>query len=472
MSSSKSKAGAAAGQGHAAKGAAKEASVMPLGEHLEELRKRLIWGLVGLLPIAVTCLYFGEPLLDFLITPVQDALMREGLSPMLQVTGPLELFSAYISISLIATAILGAPWILIQLWQFIAPGLYDRERRFVYILLPLSALLTVTGMVFLFRVIMPLILAFVVAFGSDIGQRTHPTMPLPEGVTLGSVPILRGDPPNPEVGQEWIDLTSNERRVCVNVTPEGVAEIMSSPLYKQTGVAQQYRVKQYLDLLTTLTIAFAAGFQTPVVVLVLGWAGLVTPTYLRKFRKHAVLVTAIIAAAATPGDPSSMIALWVPLMLLYELGIVLLVLFPAHRISRGFTKRQQERSMIEDRSSRWFSDDDEPRPKSPPPPPTSPQPPPPQPLKGPSSVTPEASTWRAQIGSLAGPAAAERGSTPSSGGEDWPDDQPDHLPDHVPDDVPDQLPDVLGDNDADREKPEGDTFPEDPDAPLSERPKP
>ena len=74
MSSSKSKAGSKTG----------DASVMPLGEHLEELRKRLVFGLFGLLPLTMVCLYFGEPLPDFLITPVQDALMSQGLSPMMQ----------------------------------------------------------------------------------------------------------------------------------------------------------------------------------------------------------------------------------------------------------------------------------------------------------------------------------------------------------------------------------------------------
>ena len=412
MSSSKSKATASS-----------QASVMPLGEHLEELRKRLIWALLGLLPIAMGCLYLGEPLLDFLITPVQDALMRQGLPRMMQVTGPLELFSAYISISLIATAILGAPWILFQLWMFIAPGLYERERRFVYILLPLSALLTVTGMAFLFRVIMPLILAFVVSFGSDIGRRPHEVAPLPEGTTLGSVLVLRGDPPNPKVGDEWIDLTTNERRVCVNITSEGGAEIMSSPMFKSTGVAQQYRVSQYLDLLTTLTIAFAAGFQTPVVVLVLGWAGLVTPQFLKKYRKHAVLVTAVVAAAATPGDPSSMIALWIPLMLLYELGILLLRAFPAHRVSRGFTKRQRERELIEKKARQWFPEAE-----------TTP-PPPREPPAGTAPASAAAASWRSQIGTLAGPAAPaiDAAPKPNDTGEDWPDDAPDHLPDANPD---------------------------------------
>lgn len=468
MSSSKSKAGSKTG----------DASVMPLGEHLEELRKRLVFGLFGLLPLTMVCLYFGEPLLDFLITPVQDALMSQGLSPMMQVTGPLELFSAYISISMIATAILGAPWILIQLWLFIAPGLYDRERRFVYILLPLSAILTVTGMVFLFRVIMPLILAFVVSFGSGIGNRTHPVMPLPEGATLGTVLILQGDPPKPEIGQEWIDLTSNERRVCINVTPDGVAEIMSSPLYRQTGVAQQYRVSQYLSLLTTLTIAFAAGFQTPVIVLVLGWAGLVTPAFLRKYRKHAVLVTAIVGAAATPGDPSSMIALWVPLMLLYELGIVLLQIFPAHRVARGFTKRQRERALLEEKARSWFGDDEEPPAKSPPPPPpprnTPPRDPPknlPAPPAGTAQATAATASWRAQIGSLAGPAAPEVDKGAPGPGEDWPDDAPDHLPD-AQDDAPGED-DAPAPDDVDRERSADDgTFPEDPEAPTSDKPKP
>ncbi len=331
---------------------------MPLGDHLEELRRRLLFAVLGLVPIVCTALYFGEDLLALLITPVQDALRNAGQPGILQATGPLETFSTYISVSIIAAIIVGAPWMLYQLWLFITPGLYERERRFVYILLPLSALLTCTAILFLFRVIMPIVLTFLVSFGTQVGMREQPHVTVPLNTTLTKIVILAGDPDKPAPGDEWINTILKERRVCIAVDEKGVPEILATPVSKDVTIAQQYRVTQYVDLLTTLTLAFAAGFQTPVVVLVLGWAGLVTPAFLAKYRKQAVLVTAIAAAAATPGDPTSMVFLWIPLMLLYELGGLLLRFFPAHRVSKGFTKGQRARAALEDRRDRWFPEDD------------------------------------------------------------------------------------------------------------------
>ena len=84
-----------------------------------------------------------------------------------------------------------------------------------------------------------------------------------------------------------------------------------------------------------LALAFAGGFQTPVIVLLLGWSGIIDRAFLRKYRKHALLVTAVIAAFMTPGDPTTMFLLWVPLYVLYELGGVLLGLFPARNVAQG-----------------------------------------------------------------------------------------------------------------------------------------
>lgn len=348
--------------------AAPPAGVMPLGEHLEELRRRILFGLFGLIPILIVALAFGDALLGLLITPVQDALLAAGQPAILQATGPLETFGTYIAISLIATIVVGAPWMLYQLWCFIAPGLYDRERRFVYVLLPLSAILTVSSILFLFRVIMPIVLTFLVGFGSQVGVRDRTQVPIPQGVTLPKVVILQGDPPNPTPGDEWINMALKERRVCVAVDSSGTPSILATPMNQDVAIAQQYRISQYIDLLSTLTLAFALAFQTPVVVLVLGWAGLVTPQFLVKFRRHAVLITAVIAAAATPGDPSTMILMWIPLMLLYELGGLLLRAFPAHRVARGFGKAKALPAAASTRESdEW--DDDAPDHMPPPPPP-------------------------------------------------------------------------------------------------------
>lgn len=313
-------------------------SHMPLGDHLDELRRRLLYGLVGLVPIVVVALIFGERLLGFLLEPAQDALRRSGQSEMLQQTSPLEVFGTYMKVSLIAAAVVGSPWLLYQLWRFVAPGLYRHERRFVYFLLPLSTILTTLGLVFLFRIILPTILMYLVGFGTGIGVREVPRAPVPEGVVLPSVPVLAADPISPEVGQAWINGPLSQYRVCVFKSDTKI-EVLTAPMRKETGIMQQYRVSEYVSLLLTLTVAFAAAFQAPVVLLLLGWIGVVDASFLNKYRRHAILINAVLAAILMPGDPISMVLMWVPLMALYELGGVLLRLFPAHRVAG---KREDE----------------------------------------------------------------------------------------------------------------------------------
>jgi len=306
---------------------------MPLGSHLEELRTRVMYSIFGLAPIVAVGLIFGKEILAFLLRPLFNALEGAGLgSP--QATGPLETFSAYIKVSLIAAVVVGGPWLFYQLWLFVSPGLFRRERRFIYFLLPLSFVLTVSGVSFLYRFVMPAMLSFFLAFGNDIGVRTVVETPVPEGIVVPTMPVLDGDPPAETIkpGMYWMNRALHEARYCVEVV--GTTPIIyGSPIHKETGIRQDYRVTEYMNLLLSLLLAFAVSFQTPVVVLLLGWVGLITQAFLRKYRKHALLVTAVVAGMLTPGDIGSMIMLWVPLFILYELGGLLLRIFPASRIA-------------------------------------------------------------------------------------------------------------------------------------------
>ncbi|MBX3409646.1 MAG: preprotein translocase subunit TatC [Phycisphaeraceae bacterium] len=333
-----------------------QTSVMPLGDHLEELRTRLIQAFLGLIPILVVSLVFGQSLLGFLLYPLQDALLASGQIPAPQAVGPLETFSAYVKVSLIAAVIVGSPWLMWQLWLFISPGLYPREKRFVYFLLPLSTLLTTSGLIFLFKVVMPLLLMFFIGFGSQIGVIKPNVATLPDGITLPSLPVLRSDPANPVSGQMWVNIERHELRIAVDAaltpdvtdpapsadTPPAVREpsVLSIPLHKPAGIRQDYRVGEYLSLLLSLSLAFSVAFQTPVVVLLLGWAGFIDNAFLSKYRRHSLFGCAVVAAFLTPGDVTSMIMLWVPLYALYELGGLLLRLFPAHRVAAGLAGRE------------------------------------------------------------------------------------------------------------------------------------
>lgn len=305
---------------------------MPLGEHLEELRRRLMIAIGGMLPVAVVALVFGRQILAFILHPVRAALASHGSSPLLMAFGPLETFGNYIKVSLIVTLLVGSPWALFQLWRFVAPGLYSHERRFVYFLIPLSTLLTVLGVLFLYIFIMPLLLTFFIDFGNSLGNINVPTAPLPQGVTLSHISVLAADPVGPAIGDEWINTTEMLRRTCIALT-NGKPVIVSSQVFSELGVQPLYGVSQYVKLLLSLSLAFAGAFQAPVVVLLLGWAGIIDRKFLAKYRRHAILACAIASAVLTPGDPASMILMLVPLYILYELGGILLKYFPASRVA-------------------------------------------------------------------------------------------------------------------------------------------
>ncbi len=306
---------------------------MPLGEHLEELRKRLVYALYGLVPIAIVALAFGKQLLNFLLRPLFLSLDRAG-NGSAQATGPLETFGAYIKVSLIAALIVGGPWLLWQLWRFVAPGLFDREKRFIYVLLPLSVVLTTIGVTFLYQVVMPLMLAFFLQFGADIGVRTATSAPLPANIALPTVAVLANDPPASELrpGMYWLNTSLHQLRFCTAIN-DNAPVIYCQTLGKDSSIRQDYRITEYIGLLLSLMLAFAVSFQTPVIVLLLGWAGIVNTEFLSKYRKYALFATSIVAALLTPGDVASMIMLWIPLYLLYELGGLLLRILPARRVA-------------------------------------------------------------------------------------------------------------------------------------------
>lgn len=310
---------------------------MGLGEHLEELRRRVLLALVLIVPIFLLCIATGQFLLRIALEPVSRALRDAGEPSVFQVNSVIEPFGAYVKIATVITLATAGPWVLYQLWKFVAPGLYSHEKRFVYILIPFSSFMAVAGLLFAYFVVFTVMLKFLVVFNAKVLDRPILVAPLPEGVKLvASIPVLAADPPEPPIGAEWINTSLMERRVCIGADPKtGAPDIVGSLLSHSGAIQQAYRIKDSLDLVITTCLASIAGFQTPAVVLVLGWAGLVTPKSLGRIRRIAVLISAVAGAVLTPSpDPFSMAVIAVPLYLLYELGIVLLHLLPASRVAR------------------------------------------------------------------------------------------------------------------------------------------
>jgi sec-independent protein translocase protein TatC len=317
--------------------------VMPFGEHLEELRRRLILSLWGIIPILILSFVFGRRIMNFLVEPIIRTLMEANLGSGLIATGPLESFMTYFKVVLTVTILVSSPWILYQLWMFVAPGLYANERRFAYLLAPMSLALTITGVSFCYLVMLPITLFFLATFGAQLAPYNVATAPLPQGMALLNMPVLAADPVDPPPGSAWVHEGLHQMRVCVGVDAEKHPIVMHLPLSSGGAISQQYRLSEYVNLLLGFCLAFAVSFQMPVAVLLLGWANIVQVAMLRKYRRHAAFACAIIGAVLTPtADPFTMLLLAGPIYLLYELGIVLLRALPASKVSEGiFTKKSQ-----------------------------------------------------------------------------------------------------------------------------------
>lgn len=316
-----------------------DSAVMSFGDHLEDLRKRVFYSIIGIVPIFAVAFGFGRPLLQLLIEPAREQLTKAGQGTQLLATGPFETFGAVIQIALIITVLLGSPWLLYQLWLFVSPGLYSHERKIVHLLIPFSGLLTVLSVLFLYYVILPVILAFFIGFGAKVsGEVGVLTAPVPEGIVIPMIPILQADPPDPVVGMMWINETLHQHRVCVGFeNDKPIISVMN--LTSNIGIAQQYRISEYIKTILNMGLAFGIAFQTPVVVVMLGWVGILNPKLMTKYRKHAIAVSAVLGAFMTPADPLSMLLLAGPLYLLYELGLFILRVLPIERVLRDTTTR-------------------------------------------------------------------------------------------------------------------------------------
>ncbi len=140
-------------------------STMSLGDHIEELRVRMILAIIGLVAGAVICLIFGSRIIAFMERPYTAVIGQENR---LQALAPIDGFVTYLKIGLISGLILSSPWVFHQLWMFVAAGLYPHEKRYVYLVAPFSAALFVTGALFFMLAIAPAALRFLIGFNKSV----------------------------------------------------------------------------------------------------------------------------------------------------------------------------------------------------------------------------------------------------------------------------------------------------------------
>ncbi len=317
---------------------------MSFGDHLEDLRKRVLLALIGLVPLIVVGFLIGGPLLEFLARPVIEAMREAGEPSGLLATGPLESFISYIKVSIGVALLLGLPWMLYQLWLFVSPGLYSNERRFVYFLIPLSFLLTLVSATFLYKVLLPISLYFLILFGSNIAKSPVDTAELPPDITVAmlndnAMPVLDKDPPLADLqpGAQWLNTQRNEIRIYLGEETVRVIRLRSDGL-----IAQEYRIGEYISLIFSLGIVFAIAFQLPVVMLLLSWVDLLKPGTITPYRRYVIFGCAVLGMFLTPQDPWSMILLGSALYMLFEFGILLMKYVPASLVAGKKTDANEE----------------------------------------------------------------------------------------------------------------------------------
>jgi len=246
-------------------------SEMPLLDHLVELRQRLIYSLVTVGVLCIVCFIFARQLFDFLLGPYKAA-VPDLKDVHLIYTAPQEFFFTQLSVALFAAIFISFPMIASQIYMFVAPGLYKRERKAFVPYLVATPIFFLLGAALVYYIVVPMALRFF-------------------------------------LGMQETD-------------PNGIS------------ITMQTRVSEYLTFIMTLILAFGVCFQLPVILTLLARIGLIGSGVLKKGRKYAIVVFLIISALLAPPDPFSQIGLTVPLYLLYEFSIQAVVWVEKQRAAK------------------------------------------------------------------------------------------------------------------------------------------
>lgn len=250
-------------------------SEAPLLEHLIELRTRLIRAVVAIAVLFVVCFFFADQLFDFLLGPFKSAVGNVE-DVQLIYTAPQEFFFTKLSVALFGAVFFAFPIIATQLYMFVAPGLYKKERGAFLPFLIATPILFVIGAAVMYLGVLPLALKFFLS----------------------------------------MEITGPDRVSIEMVT----------------------RVSEYLKLIMTLLLAFGVCFQMPVVLTLLARIEIIDSGNLKSWRKYALVAILVVAAFLTPPDPISQLGLALPMLLLYEVSILSVRFVERQRAAREASK--------------------------------------------------------------------------------------------------------------------------------------
>ena len=251
-------------------------SSAPLMEHLKELRDRILISLAAFVVGILIAFAIWNPIFNFLTSPICDALEGRGQECQLVLIKLQEGFFVAFRISVMGGFILAFPVIAWQLWRFVAPGLYKSEKGAFLPFLLASPLMFTLGATFAFYVVLPIAFNFFLGF------------------------------------QQMMVTDPNAGPDLVTVDP-GTA-----------GILFQGSMEQYLSLTTNFILAFGLCFQLPVLLTLMGKAGLISAQGLIGMRRYAIVLILILAAVVTPPDMMSQLILFAAIYPLYEISIFLI----------------------------------------------------------------------------------------------------------------------------------------------------
>jgi sec-independent protein translocase protein TatC len=309
-----------------------ENMTMSIGDHIEDLRKRVLLAIIPPLPLAVFFFLIADPIVRWFLVPLYSVLEKHGLPTQVQVLSPPEFLIAEMKIALGAAVLVAGPWILYQIWRFISPGLHAQERRFVYFLIPFSTILGFVGLALMYYIMLPIILNFMVTMAGNV-EMNDTSIAVSESMSSIVFPIVETNPVAAAAGDAWIKMPEGVLTVAVPTNDADVLKTLNIPMNHGSLISQQFQLSSYLSFVIMLMFAIAVAFQLPMVMLLLGWLGVVTPQWLRAHRKYALFVLSIVSALITPQDAISMVMMLIPLYLLYELGIALIIFVPVSRVA-------------------------------------------------------------------------------------------------------------------------------------------